>query len=70
MLSSTHRSLQSNIGARHGPRHYPSKSLTMLQQLFAGESRTNDVPLTTLRQARRDSATPQDPNDDETERHL
>lgn len=42
----------------------------MLQQLFAGESRSNDVPLTNIRHGRRDSMAPQNPNDDETERHL
>ena len=42
----------------------------MLQRLFAGESHNNDVPLTNLRQVRRDSVIPQSPNDDETERHL
>jgi hypothetical protein len=67
MLISTSKS---NIGARRGPGHYPSRSLTLLQQLFAGDTRTDDVPLTNLRQARRDSAVRQDPNDEETERHL
>lgn len=50
--------------------HYPSKSINLLQRLFAGEIRSNDVPLATLRAARRDSVTPQDPNDEELERHL
>lgn len=63
-------SSQVNAGFRRSARHYPSKSLTMLQRLFAGESHNNDVPLTNLRQVRRNSVTPQNPNDDETERHL
>lgn len=42
----------------------------MLQQLFAGESKSNDIPMSNLRQARRDSDAPQDPNEEETERHL
>jgi voltage-dependent calcium channel len=70
VLFGTYPILQPSIGVRRGPRHYPSRSLTILQQLFAGDVRTNDVPLTTIRQARRDSAAPQDPTDDETERHL
>ncbi|KAH7925746.1 hypothetical protein BV22DRAFT_1128786 [Leucogyrophana mollusca] len=53
-----------------GARHLPSRSLTMLQQLFAGTTRSNDIPLASLRKARRNSMTPQDPNEEETERHL
>ncbi|KAI5121745.1 hypothetical protein M0805_009034 [Coniferiporia weirii] len=50
--------------------HYSSKSITALQRLFSGESRSNDVPLATLRAGRRDSIGHQDPNDEELERHL
>ncbi|EGN97267.1 hypothetical protein SERLA73DRAFT_110442 [Serpula lacrymans var. lacrymans S7.3] len=51
-------------------RHLPSKSLTMLQQLFVGDMRSNNVPLANLRRARHDSMALQDPIDEETERHL
>lgn len=50
-----------------GAKHLPSKSLTMLQQLFSGTTNSNDVPLVALRQGRRDSTTVQD---EETERYL
>ncbi|KAH7908813.1 Ion transport protein-domain-containing protein [Hygrophoropsis aurantiaca] len=56
--------------AMRGARHLPSKSLTMLQQLFAGTTGSNDIPLANLRKARRTSMMPQDPNEEETERHL
>ncbi|OBZ73074.1 Calcium-channel protein cch1 [Grifola frondosa] len=53
------------------PRQYSAmSSLRRLQALFSGETTSNDVPLTTLRNGRRDSVAPQDPVDEETERHL
>ncbi|KAI8976389.1 Ion transport protein-domain-containing protein [Trametes punicea] len=52
-------------------RQYTAKStLRRLQRLFAGEITAGDVPLTTLRHARRESAAGADPIDEETERHL
>lgn len=53
-----------------GPRHYTSKSLHMLQNLFVGEKTTMDVPLTKIRGGRRDSTVPQGPMEEEMERHL
>lgn len=50
-----------------GARHLPSKSLTMLQQLFSGTTDSNDVPLADLRQSRRESTAVQN---EETERYL
>ena len=47
--------------------HYSSKSLTALQQLFSGEDKTDDIPMTTLRQ---ETAATLDPLDEEMERHL
>lgn len=44
--------------------------MAFLQNLFAGEGRSDDVPLATLRAARRDSLAPQNPNEEELERHL
>ncbi|KAI0331568.1 hypothetical protein GY45DRAFT_1248483 [Cubamyces sp. BRFM 1775] len=53
------------------PRQYNAKStLRRLQRLFAGEITAGDVPLTTLRNTRRESVAPADPVDEETERHL
>ncbi|KAI0791303.1 Ion transport protein-domain-containing protein [Abortiporus biennis] len=61
----------STIGGKPtGARHYPTKSLNMLQNLFSGEKATSDVPLTTIRNNRRDSMAAPDPIDEETERHL
>ncbi|KAL7278048.1 hypothetical protein ACG7TL_008012 [Trametes sanguinea] len=52
-------------------RQYTAKStLRRLQRLFAGEITAGDVPLTTLRHARRESVAAADPIDEETERHL
>ncbi|CDO68509.1 hypothetical protein BN946_scf184998.g6 [Trametes cinnabarina] len=59
--------------ARRGTesRQYNAKStLRRLQRLFAGEITAGDVPLTTLRHARRESVATTDPIDEETERHL
>ncbi|RDB21766.1 Calcium-channel protein cch1 [Hypsizygus marmoreus] len=53
------------IAGMSKPRHYSSKSLNALERLFAGESRSNDVAMTTLRHGRKDTG-----HDDETERHL
>lgn len=44
--------------------------MRFLQNLFSGEARSEEVPLATLRVARRESLVPQDPNEDELERHL
>ncbi|KAI0050088.1 hypothetical protein FA95DRAFT_1487881 [Auriscalpium vulgare] len=57
-------------GRKKGMKHYTNKSLNALQQLFIGDTHPNDVPLATLRNARRDDMTPQDPTLEETERHL
>ena len=51
-------------------RHYTTKSLNMLQQLFIGDTHANDMPMTALRNGRRDTMRAQDPNDEEMERHL
>ncbi|KAH9849175.1 Ion transport protein-domain-containing protein [Lenzites betulinus] len=52
-------------------RQYTAKStLRRLQRLFAGEITAGDVPLTTLRNTRRESVATADPVDEETERHL
>ncbi|KAH9939624.1 Ion transport protein-domain-containing protein [Epithele typhae] len=52
-------------------RNYSAKStLRKLQRLFAGEITAGDVPMTTLRNTRRDSTVPADAIDEETERHL
>lgn len=50
------------------PRHYSSKSLTALQQLFTGEAKATDTALTALRHQRQETST--DPFDEETDRHL
>ncbi|GLB42802.1 putative calcium channel [Lyophyllum shimeji] len=47
------------------PRHYSSRSLNALQRLFAGEARSDDVPMSTLRHGRAETD-----HDEETERHL
>ncbi|TFK38523.1 high-affinity cell membrane calcium channel [Crucibulum laeve] len=56
--------------SRFKPRHYPSKSLTALQRLFAGETRTNDIPLASLRHARQDTLGHGDHYNEEMEKHL
>ncbi|KAJ6583225.1 hypothetical protein B0H10DRAFT_2340382 [Mycena sp. CBHHK59/15] len=53
-----------------GPRHYSNKSLTALQRLFAGEVKSNDVPLTTLHHARNETLGGGHAQDEETERHF
>ncbi|KDR66929.1 hypothetical protein GALMADRAFT_258813 [Galerina marginata CBS 339.88] len=53
------------------PQHYSSKSLTALQQLFAGDVKTNDISLSTFRHnGQETSDNPSDPFDEEMERHL
>ncbi|KAI0073340.1 hypothetical protein K474DRAFT_1666711 [Panus rudis PR-1116 ss-1] len=69
MLPKRERSTKSTKGWT-GPKHYPSKSLNMLQHLFTGEKGETDVPLATLRTNRRDSIGGQNPIDEDTERHL
>ncbi|KAJ6570981.1 Ion transport protein-domain-containing protein [Mycena vulgaris] len=54
---------------RKGPGHYSTKSLTALQKLFAGETKS-DIPLETLRHGRGETFRGGDPQADETERHL
>ncbi|KAH9475037.1 Calcium-channel protein cch1 [Psilocybe cubensis] len=49
------------------PQHYSSKSLTALQQLFAGEAKMQDIPMNTLHRRQEPSA---DPFDEEMDRHL
>ncbi|KAG2155280.1 Ion transport protein-domain-containing protein [Suillus bovinus] len=50
-----------------GARHLPSKSLTMLQQLFSGTTNSNDLLLVDLRQGRRESTAVQN---EEMDRYL
>ncbi|KIM44013.1 hypothetical protein M413DRAFT_17890 [Hebeloma cylindrosporum] len=50
------------------PNHYSSKSLTALQQLFAGEARSQDTQRSTFRHRREEISF--DPLDEEMERHL
>lgn len=61
--------IQDKPGKPGGARHVSKKSLNILQNLFNGE-KSDDVPLTTLRNNRRDSVVPHDAIDEETERHL
>jgi hypothetical protein len=58
------------VNSQRGPRHYPSKSLTALQRFFAGDTKSYDVPLATLRHARTETAPDVELIDEETERHL
>ncbi|KAI6001926.1 Ion transport protein-domain-containing protein [Pisolithus albus] len=50
-------------------RHAPSKSITMLQRLFMGNTRTNEFPLIELRQAKAKLAE-KDAVEDDTEQYL
>ena len=50
--------------------HYSSKSFTALQQLFSGEDKSEDIPMTTLRQETAATSSTLDPLDEEMERHL
>ncbi|KAL0948006.1 hypothetical protein HGRIS_010628 [Hohenbuehelia grisea] len=63
-------SIRSATRAARGARHYTSKSLSALRQLFGGDIRSNDVPLANLRHARTETLTTADPHDEEIERHL
>lgn len=60
----------SRTNSEGGTRHYTTKSLSALQRLFAGDTRSNDMPLSTFRHPRGETATSMDANEDETERHL
>ncbi|KAF9530724.1 Ion transport protein-domain-containing protein [Crepidotus variabilis] len=51
------------------PKHYSSKSLTALQQLFAGDSKIDDIPMSTLRHHGSQESS-SGPVDEEMERHL
>jgi len=62
--------LQVSAEGKKGPRHYPSRSLQLLQNFFVGEQTTVEIPLTNLKNLRRDSTAPPDPSDDEMESHL
>lgn len=50
--------------------HFANKSLSLLQRLFIGDTQSDDVPLTTLRHARKQSGTLQKSTDKETDGHL
>ncbi len=60
---------QPTAGSRtaQGARHYATKSLKSLHQLYAGKTESNDVPLATLKQYTREDHVL---DDEETERHL
>ncbi|KAH7886746.1 Ion transport protein-domain-containing protein, partial [Phlebopus sp. FC_14] len=51
-------------------RHFPQRSITMLQQLFTGSVTSNDAPLSSLRPPPMGSAVSQDSGADEIDRHL
>ncbi|KAL1701237.1 Ion transport protein-domain-containing protein [Schizophyllum commune] len=57
-------------GSIRGKKHYPSKSLSALQRLFAGDTASNDVPMSTLKHARSETLAALNEQDDEAERHL
>ncbi|KAJ7583970.1 Ion transport protein-domain-containing protein [Mycena floridula] len=61
------RSVTAERSTPSTPRHYHTKSLTMLQRLFAGKAESDDVPMTSLRHVRAETTGEQD---EETERHL
>ncbi|PFH47046.1 hypothetical protein AMATHDRAFT_77384 [Amanita thiersii Skay4041] len=46
---------RTDVVERSKPRHYSSKSLSALQRLFTGETRSNDIPLMALRHARNET---------------
>jgi hypothetical protein len=52
---------------RNPVRHLTNKSLDILQRLFIGDTQSNDVPLTTLRHARKNSGPQQNVASEETE---
>ncbi|KAL6310254.1 Ion transport protein-domain-containing protein [Sparassis latifolia] len=62
--------INDSAGGKAPPRQRTRSYLKRLQRLFAGETDANDVPMATIRNGRRDSTIPQDPVDEETERHL
>ncbi|KAG6853800.1 hypothetical protein C0991_001250 [Blastosporella zonata] len=47
--------------------HYSSKSLNILERFFAGESKSNDLPMSTFKNGKPE---PSANHDDETDRHL
>jgi hypothetical protein len=55
---------------KKGAGHYHSRSLKILQTFFVGVQTTADVPLSNLKNLRRDSTATSDPNDHEMESHL
>lgn len=57
-------------GKKSGSGHVTSKSLSVLQQLFIGDTKSSDVPLANLKTTKRESVNTQNPNDDEIERQL
>ncbi|KAL1742981.1 Ion transport protein-domain-containing protein [Schizophyllum fasciatum] len=57
-------------GSVRGKKHLPSKSLSALQRLFAGDTASNDVPMSTLKHARSETLAALNEQDDEAERHL
>ncbi|KAI9433175.1 Ion transport protein-domain-containing protein [Lactarius indigo] len=57
-------------GSRGRVRHVTNKSLSILQRLFIGDTQSDDVPLTTLRHARKQSTTLQNSTDEDTDGHL
>ncbi|KDQ58077.1 hypothetical protein JAAARDRAFT_69375 [Jaapia argillacea MUCL 33604] len=48
----------------------PIQHIRSTPNLFVGAPEPQDVPLATIRSAKRQSVGPQDPNDEETDRHL
>lgn len=61
---------QQPITSTSKPRHYSARSLNVLERLFAGKTRSNDVPLAKLRHVRSESIAKMVPHDEEMERHL
>lgn len=57
-------------GKKSGSGHVASKSLSVLQQLFIGDTKSSDMPLANLKTTKRESVNTQNPNDDEIERQL
>ena len=62
--------LQAFAEGKKGPGHYPSRWLKVLQTFFVGAQSTTEMPLTNLKNLRRDTTIPSDHNDDEMEGHL
>lgn len=62
--------LQVSAEGKKAAGHYPSRSLKLLQSFFVGEQPISEIPLTNLKNLRRDSAAHSDPNDDEMGSHL